>query len=342
VDANTCAKYKCPTGYTNKENALQLPCADENCTDTPWPMCCTERAPCTDLKCPQNWLQTPANNSLCLGYACDQLVDKEVCCEEAPTCANFACPWREAHRTGHGNISCAHIPCHPTLDAGTCCESQALCSKHTCPPGLGFIDLADDTTCAYGTCTDSDTHTCCAEHESCQWFACPTGKAWKDDYMHLNCTLESCTLDDVDTCCDEAEGCANFFCPPGWTHRDDSDNLYCKEKKCIEGESSADHLMCCVPLPTTTKEADALIQQTEVSGDGDTFPLNDDTAGSPLKNPSRADHTESIEIAASGVTVNMAGSSKTSRAGDWMRAEAPSPPAAEDSHMERLISYMKR
>merc|ERR1719253_612523 len=87
VDENTCAKYKCPIGYTIKENALELPCADENCTDTPWPMCCTERAPCTDLQCPQNWLKTPANNSLCLGYACDQLVDKEVCCEEAPTCA---------------------------------------------------------------------------------------------------------------------------------------------------------------------------------------------------------------------------------------------------------------
>jgi len=86
--------YSCPLGYVAKPGPVW--CANIECeVATDLPNCCDNAMPCTNLTCPENYVQRP--NTYCslakhLPNACTLGVDKDMCCERG-----MALQWYRFH-----------------------------------------------------------------------------------------------------------------------------------------------------------------------------------------------------------------------------------------------------
>jgi len=190
-----CTEYDnlvgCPGPYKLRPDHDNILCEEVGCTNTPYDTCCAQKQKCSELKCPDGWLQKrEANHSeYCANFECND-DDAAVCCDAAMSCDQFDCcggidgGCGYAWKADYLNLRCKERTCKFRQGRGDflrCCDQQAECRTHNCPTGYVEKDDMPPGTlkcsgkrCASGTATQPsvDDGLCCEARDNCDNFAC--------------------------------------------------------------------------------------------------------------------------------------------------------------------------
>jgi len=228
IDAETCcepascAAYKCPPYYINKEGCEYVD-GQEKCWDSFEP---DKLVHCTNAE-GQTYDEVVKSISGddALGQfegACTKEDDLDTCCNGKATCDSLDCGHGWTHMTDGLHISkkaCEQVVCTIENDRDYCCDELATCfADFTCPVNskavdsegnVRFIDFlplqtAETLYCGAKICKEEDRDVCCAQRAECESFECPDGyaqSAWAVK-TQIACVGYVCTNEaDLDRCC---------------------------------------------------------------------------------------------------------------------------------------------
>lgn len=185
-------------------------CTTVKCQGSDTEHCCVQPPPCTSMpRCALGYAFKP-NAALinCTQSICDQIVDRDLCCDLRASCSEIPVQERNCPPTDFFNTVdfCGSGRCVPA-DLGVCCQRAQLCQAgYNCAAHFGYVAKQGQEICQGTICNDArDLNFCCDKAALCQTLTCLEGDF---PLPGVYCAATTCSLAaDFATCCRRAAQC---------------------------------------------------------------------------------------------------------------------------------------